>query len=368
MRVLFVIQGEGRGHLTQALALQADLHEAGHEVVGGVISHNGTSQWPSFFVEQFRAPLTPIESLSIVMDRHRRSVRPVATVMHALCRFAQRTSTLDLLQATIDTTRPDVIINFFEPAVSLLAQRRSLSVPVVAVAHQYMFLHPNYRFPPGQWLQRQAARSFTWFTGYEAVVRIALSLYPAPSHETLRVHPPLLRPIVRTQTPWSPPHGHLQVYLMNAGYARDVMHWHQAHPDVPLRCFWSRPGITRPEHVDDTLTIYPISQRPFVEGLAAARGLITTAGFESVAEAMYLNTPVQAVPVQSHYEHRCNAYDTVRAGAGIRSKTFDCSALWAFAQHHQTSFNAYREWVKQGAEQLIATIEQAAYGNAPVPL
>ena len=33
MRFLFVVQGEGRGHLTQALAMERLLTQAGHEVV-----------------------------------------------------------------------------------------------------------------------------------------------------------------------------------------------------------------------------------------------------------------------------------------------------------------------------------------------
>jgi UDP:flavonoid glycosyltransferase YjiC (YdhE family) len=37
MKVLFVIQGEGRGHLTQALSLKQMLHNEGHEVVGVLV-------------------------------------------------------------------------------------------------------------------------------------------------------------------------------------------------------------------------------------------------------------------------------------------------------------------------------------------
>ena len=42
MRILFVIQGEGRGHLTQALSLRQKLVGEGHEVVGVLV---GKSQY-----------------------------------------------------------------------------------------------------------------------------------------------------------------------------------------------------------------------------------------------------------------------------------------------------------------------------------
>ena len=33
MKFIFVVQGEGRGHATQAIALQERLQDSGHEVV-----------------------------------------------------------------------------------------------------------------------------------------------------------------------------------------------------------------------------------------------------------------------------------------------------------------------------------------------
>ena len=40
MKILFIIQGEGRGHLTQALSLRQMLQTEGHEVVGAMVGKN----------------------------------------------------------------------------------------------------------------------------------------------------------------------------------------------------------------------------------------------------------------------------------------------------------------------------------------
>ena len=37
MKILFIIQGEGRGHLTQALSLRQKLTDEGHQVVGVLV-------------------------------------------------------------------------------------------------------------------------------------------------------------------------------------------------------------------------------------------------------------------------------------------------------------------------------------------
>ena len=48
MRYLFVVQGEGRGHLTQALSLASILRRQGHEVVKVLVGHTRHRQIPEF--------------------------------------------------------------------------------------------------------------------------------------------------------------------------------------------------------------------------------------------------------------------------------------------------------------------------------
>ena len=63
MKVIFVIQGEGRGHLTQALALGQMLRHEGHEVVKVLVGKSKNRVIPAFFqnqigcgIEQFYSP------------------------------------------------------------------------------------------------------------------------------------------------------------------------------------------------------------------------------------------------------------------------------------------------------------------------
>lgn len=49
MKVLFVVQGEGRGHLTQALTMEQMLNANGHEVVGMLVGKSKSRNIPNFF-------------------------------------------------------------------------------------------------------------------------------------------------------------------------------------------------------------------------------------------------------------------------------------------------------------------------------
>ena len=49
MKILFVIQGEGRGHLTQALSLRQKLADEGHEIVVVLVGKSPARRLPGFF-------------------------------------------------------------------------------------------------------------------------------------------------------------------------------------------------------------------------------------------------------------------------------------------------------------------------------
>lgn len=49
MKYLFIIQGEGRGHLTQAMTMEKLLRSRGHEVVEMLVGKSESRKLPSFF-------------------------------------------------------------------------------------------------------------------------------------------------------------------------------------------------------------------------------------------------------------------------------------------------------------------------------
>jgi len=361
VRCLFIVQGEGRGHLTQAMSLRRMLTEAGHRVEGVIVGNSQRRAVPSFFKDAFSAPVTFVSSPSFVPDGDDRSVRLGATLGHELLRSPSFVESLRRIDAAVAEHDPDVIVNFFEPLAGLYAVSYQPSIPIVAVAHQYMFHHPTYRFPPGWVLQRWGAQTFASVTAWGASRRLGLSLYPAPDRpdDGLVVLPPLLRADLFEQ-PTDRSEPFFLVYILNSGYADEVIAWHDRNPDVRLHCFWDRPGADHVEHYDDTLTFHQLDDHKFLSLMARCRGFVSTAGFESIAEAMYLGKPVQVVPVEGHFEQLCNAFDTVRAQAGIRSTRFEIDHLQDFLSHHRPDAERFRRWVRRSRSRFVHEIEAAA--------
>lgn len=53
MKALFIVQGEGRGHLTQAISLEKLLRDNGHEVVEILVGKSETRLCRAFSIEAY---------------------------------------------------------------------------------------------------------------------------------------------------------------------------------------------------------------------------------------------------------------------------------------------------------------------------
>jgi hypothetical protein len=62
MKYLFVIQGEGRGHFTQALSLKAILEHNGHAVVAVMVGGSAKRTLPSFFSQKIDSEIIQFQS------------------------------------------------------------------------------------------------------------------------------------------------------------------------------------------------------------------------------------------------------------------------------------------------------------------
>ena len=55
MKILFIVQGEGRGHLTQAISMEKLLRSNGHEVVEVLVGKSESRRLPGFFIRNIQA-------------------------------------------------------------------------------------------------------------------------------------------------------------------------------------------------------------------------------------------------------------------------------------------------------------------------
>ena len=156
------------------------------------------------------------------------------------------------------------------------------------------------------------------------------------------VVPPLLRREVKQQ-PVSQ-QDYFLCYLLNAGYRSDLENWHKANRHVRLHVFTDLVSDKEEIQLHENLWFHKLSDTHFLGKMAGCKGLISSAGFESICEAMYLGKPALMVPVEGHFEQLCNAHDGKRAGAGIFAEQFDIGKFMEWLPSYSSRQQEFREW------------------------
>lgn len=288
-----------------------------------------------------------------------RAVSNLATLLGVLGSLPKYARLLRQLDDIVRETRPDVILNFFEPIAAFYALTRRRRPAVVAIGHQFMFQHPGYIRTPGLRRQQLSVKLFTQLLGARAT-KLALSLYAAPDLPAKRilVGPPILRKQLFALTA-NPQGDFVLVYLLNHGYADQLIAWSAKNPQTRLHCFYDKPGAPAEFQHSPALTFHRLDGEKFLQMMAECRHVVCTAGFESVSEAAWLGKPLFLVPVENHVEQQVNALDAQQFGLGLAEKSFNLDRLAELPDH--LPVEKFRKWVDRAPEKLFAAIELAVH-------
>jgi len=346
-KFLFIVQGEGRGHMTQAISLHKLLQKNGHTVCEVVVGKSSRRNIPEFFYQKLTdCKIDTIESPNFVADKSNKSIKIRSTVTANLKRYPVFKQSLKKLHQKVIEHQPDVIVNFYDFLGGIYNRLYKHECQFICIAHQYLAGHPDFPFARGNFLDKYTLKLGNKLTAFKADKKLALSFSESyASRKDLIVTPPLLREEVEKIA--ASDEGFILVYMVNDGYAEEVMNFHKAYPKVKLHCFWDRKNAKETEMIDETLTFHQISDTKFLDKMSKCSAYASTAGFESICEAMLLAKPVMMIPVAGQYEQACNAIDAQKAGAGISSQQFNIEKLLQYKESHKVDNSVFKKWVSK---------------------
>src|SRR5262245_61124401 len=143
MKIMFTVQGDGRGHMTQAMAAAQTLESHGHEIVAVTVGTNPSRTIPEFFAREVDNRLDRIASPGFSFQRAR-GVSTLDTLRQTISGLNHYRESLATIAETIERTQPDLIINFLEPLTGLFNLLRPHQIPVISVGHHFMLDHPEF--------------------------------------------------------------------------------------------------------------------------------------------------------------------------------------------------------------------------------
>ena len=368
MRFLFIVQGEGRGHLTQALSLAAMLRRHGHEITGVLVGRSPQRVLPDFFRARIGAPVVEFEAPRFAFDRSNRSVSMLRTLLGnlrpgSLARFRRSAR---IIREQIAAQHPDRIVNFYELLSSLTVRLYGIRIPMTGIAHQFLLGHRAYPYARNTGVEGFLLRLHARMTACGCAQLLGLSFRPMDddTRRHIRVVPPLLRRDALSGSVSD--EGFVLGYMVNNGFAAELRQWCAGHPQWSVHLFWDRFGAPQTLLAEGGLVFHRLDDAEFLDRMHRCRGYVTTAGFESVCEAMYLGKPMMLIP--AHIEQRINAADAAAAGAGIVAGRFDLGRFTDYLGHRHPPVAGFREWVDSAEERFIRLLVPALKaGPQPIP-
>ncbi len=346
MKFRFIVQGEGRGHMTQAIAFSKMVEQSGHQLACVILGKSNRRSIPEFFIREIKAPVHWIPSPNFETDKGEKGILIGKTILSNLKKLPVYWRSLALIHGIVQAERPDVILNFYDLLGGFYSVLFQPKAAYWVIGHQYLTSHPDFIFAASRGLQKQLFQLNTWMTAWGAEERLALSFHPMKPHSKskIRVIPPLLRPEVKELVPSEG--DFFLAYIVNCGYAEEVVSFAKANPDLKIKAYWDKKDAPETENPLANLSFHRVHDKNFLHDMAACKGLICTAGFESICEAMYLGKPVMVITVAGQYEQACNALDTEAAGAGIKSENFDFGYFVQALSKINPVEKPFKNWVK----------------------
>jgi uncharacterized protein (TIGR00661 family) len=185
----------------------------------------------------------------------------------------------------------DVVINDFEP-VSAWACRRK-QIPCVALSHQSALLSvkvpkPAHYDPVGEWIIK-----------HYAPANVHVGFHFAAFDDNI------FTPVIRTR-----------VRLVEVGEKEHYTVYLPAYDDKKLLPLLMKFKSVRwhifSKHTKKTyhigkVSVFPVNNEDFTNSMATAKGVLCGAGFETPAEALYLNKKLMVVPMKKQFEQHYNA-------------------------------------------------------------
>jgi uncharacterized protein (TIGR00661 family) len=343
MKFLFIVQGEGRGHMTQAIAFSILLTQQGHDLVGVVLGKSKRRSVPEFFIAQINAPILLVNSPNFEADRDEKKILLGKTIRVNAKKIGVFRKSLIQIHQLVQETAPDIILNFYDLLGGLYNGLFRPKADYWVIGHQYLISHPSFKFASSKGLEKFCFKFNTRMTAIGAAKKLALSFYELDSTDQITVVPPLLRDAVRSLRPTQG--DFFLAYMVNSGYGEEVISFARANPTIQIRAYWDKKDAAETENPLPNLSFHQVHDQNFLRDMAACKGLVCTAGFESICEAMYLGKPVMVIPVYGQYEQACNAIDTVHSGAGIVSEDFDFSKLEKLVEEGFQPRKSIQDWV-----------------------
>ena len=304
MRILYAIQGTGNGHLARATEIVPILKSMADADV--LVSGTQADLSVPFGIDYQFSGLSFIVGQNGGVD-----IWQTAKKMQIMQFFKDIRN--------LQVNQYDLVISDFEP-VSAWACRLH-NKECVGLSHQNAVLHPSAPKPEfKEWVGKLILKHYA-----PANYKYGFNFKSFSPH----IFPPVIRHDIRNAESTSKPHYTVYLPAYSDQQIQDVL---SSIPGIEWQVFSKH---SKARYTVGNIHFQPVSLNEFTESFLSCTGLLSTAGFEGPAEAIYLGKKLCVIPMTKQYEQYCNA---------AFLKSMGIKVLNSFSK----SVSELAEWVSNG--------------------
>lgn len=286
MKILYAIQGTGNGHLSRARDIIPILQKKG-ELDILISGTQADIDLPYPIKYKFNG-------LSFIFGK-KGGVDILETYKKSKIRklFSEINSLL--------VEKYDIVINDFEPVSAWACYLKNKEC--IALSHQSAVL--NKHAPPPKHVDVLGRSVLKNYAPTTAQYGFHFEQYDE------NIFTPVIRNQVRELKPQNK--GHYTVYLPAYNDERII----QTLCELPAIKWEVFSKHNKEEMHEDNISIYPINNDAFIQSMCNAEGVLCGAGFETPAEALFMNKKLMVIPMKGQYEQHCNAAALKQMGVPV---------------------------------------------------
>ena len=276
MKIFYAVQATGNGHISRATEILPYLERYGNvDIFLSGSNHSLKTKLPIAYrskgVSLFYNSVGAVDLYKTLSSIHLKKIFDEA-------RF-------------LPVEKYDLVINDFECITSLACKMKK--IPSVHFGHQASFQSDKTPRPikkefSGEWVLKNYAKG-------SHTIGLHFNSYDKGIYS----------PIIKSKILESNPKdlGHITIYLNH--FADETIITQLLK--LKSHKFELFSNKTETPYTIENVKVFPVNSEMFNQSLINCHGIITGAGFETPAEALYLGKKLMVIPLKGQYEQKCNA-------------------------------------------------------------
>lgn len=294
MKILYGVSGEGFGHSSRAKVIAKHLEEKGHKVI--IVTYG---QAYKVLKKQFK--IFKVHGLHLYFKNNK--LNEIKTIKENIKKFPKNLLIQKKFKKLIKEFKPDLCLSDMEPIVPILSFWNKL--PLISIDNQHRLTNLKMNVPKEYkkdfLLAKNVVNTFIRTANYFIVISFT-------NAQKIKKNTIIVPPIIREE-----------VKKLKPEYKKKILIYLTKKDKKTIKIL---------QEIKERFIIYGYNikkkqknlefrkRETFLQDLKQCKAIIASSGFSLMSEAIYLNKPYLAIPLQGQFEQTLNSLFLKKAKFG----------------------------------------------------